>query len=300
MSQPPPACCRSRERCLTLPDLVTTLSSLFRKGFVTLFAILTLFPEALEAYVRTSILKLAQDKGKVRIELVDFRDFTRDRHRTVDDRPFGGGPGMVLKPEPIVECVEWLEHKYGRFKKILLCPSGAPFRQSVAEAYTAEARILILCGRYEGFDTRILSHLEFEEVSVGDFVLSGGELPALIIVEAVTRLVPGVLGDERSAEEDSFADGRGLDHPHYTRPRSFRGEAVPQVLLSGNHAEIERWRRTQARRRTRERRPELLREPETRADPAREAPLGDSRPALRQSPLLWPNPALPPPDQHTR
>ena len=223
-----------------------------------LFAILTLFPEAVEAYARSSILGLAQSKGRVRIQLIDFRDFTRDRHRTVDDRPFGGGPGMVLKPQPIVDCVEWLERAHGPFRKIVLCPAGRPFRQSVAEELVREERILLLCGRYEGFDARILTQLCFEELSVGDFVLSGGELPAMLVCEAVTRLVPGVLGDERSVKEDSFGGAGGLDHPHFTRPRVFRGEAVPHVLLSGDHAAIARWRETEARERTRSRRPDLL------------------------------------------
>jgi tRNA (guanine37-N1)-methyltransferase len=224
-----------------------------------LFAILTLFPEALEAYVGTSILRLAQDKDLVRIRLVDFRDFTRDRHRTVDDRPFGGGPGMVLKPEPIVECVEWLERRHGAFKKLVLCPTGKRFDQKAAEDLAREPRILLLCGRYEGFDARILTEVDFEEVSIGDFVLSGGELPALAITEAVTRLVPGVLGDERSALEDSFHGGGGFDHPHYTRPRVFRGRPVPEVLTSGDHGAIRRWRAEQATDRTSARRPELAR-----------------------------------------
>ncbi len=222
-----------------------------------LFAILTLFPEALLPYTRASILRQAQDKGLVEIRLVDFRDFTRDRHRAVDDRPFGGGPGMVLKPEPIVECVEWLERRHGEFKKIVLCPAGTPFRQRNAEALAREERILLLCGRYEGFDARILTSLDFEEVSVGDFVLAGGELPALAVTEAVVRLVPGVLGDERSAENDSFGASGDLDHPHYTRPRVFRGEPVPDVLLSGDHARIQRWRSEAARTRTLSRRPDL-------------------------------------------
>lgn len=225
---------------------------------MTFFAILTLFPEAVEAYARSSILGLAAEKGKVRIQLVDFRDFTRDRHRTVDDRPFGGGPGMVLKPEPIVECVEWLEREHGTFTKIALCPAGTPFRQAHAEALARHERILLLCGRYEGFDARILSQLDFHDVSVGDFVLAGGELPALAIVEAVARLLPGVLGDERSALEDSFGATGGLDHPHYTRPRVFRGEAVPEVLLSGDHAAIARWRAAEAAKKTRARRPDLF------------------------------------------
>lgn len=229
-----------------------------------LFAILTLFPEALEPYARSGMLRVAQDKGLVRLLLVDFRDFTRDRHRTVDDRPFGGGPGMVLKPEPIFECIEWLERRHGTFKKLVLCPSGITFKQSHAEALAREERILLLCGRYEGFDARILTQLHFEEVSLGDFVLCGGELPALAITEAVTRLVPGVLGDGRSAEEDSFKEDGGLDHPHYTRPRVFRGEAVPEILLSGDHGEIRRWREAQAHKKTRQRRPDLQRRIESK------------------------------------
>jgi tRNA (guanine37-N1)-methyltransferase len=224
---------------------------------VTLFAILTLFPEAVEAYARSSILGIAVQKGKVRIQLIDFRDFTRDKHRTVDDRPFGGGPGMVLKPEPIVECVEWLEREHGTFEKIALCPSGTVFRQAHAERLSTHERILLLCGRYEGFDARILSQLDFHEFSVGDFVLAGGELPALAITEAVARLIPGVLGDERSALEDSFGENGGLDHPHYTRPRVYRGESVPDVLLSGDHAAIARWRADESAKKTRARRPEL-------------------------------------------
>jgi tRNA (guanine37-N1)-methyltransferase len=229
-----------------------------------LFAILTLFPEALEAYVRESILAVARDKGLARILLVDFRDFARDRHRTVDDRPFGGGPGMVLRPEPIVECVEWLEKKHGRFRKVLLCPSGTTFRQPMAEALAREERVLLIAGRYEGFDARIRAELELEEISLGDFVLSGGELPALAVVEAAIRLIPGVLGDERSALEDSFRtteSGPGaLDHPQFTRPRVFRGRAVPDVLLSGDHEAIRRWRERAAADLTLARRPDLVAE----------------------------------------
>jgi tRNA (guanine37-N1)-methyltransferase len=236
---------------------------------VTLFAILTLFPEAVEAYTRASILGLAQAKGIVRIQLIDFRDFTRDRHRTVDDRPFGGGPGMVLKPGPIVECVEWLERRHGTFHKIVLCPTGEPFRQPRAEALACAERILLLCGRYEGFDARILSQLDFEELSVGDYVLAGGELAALSVTEAVARLIPGVLGDERSAQEDSFHADGGLDFPHFTRPRVYRGQEVPDVLLSGDHAAIARWREREAQRKTTLRRPELLRESAARRVPER-------------------------------
>jgi len=244
-----------------------------------LFAILTLFPEALEPYVRSSILGLAQEKGLVRILLVDFRDFTRDRHRTVDDRPFGGGPGMVLKPEPVVECVEWLERRYGRFRKLVMCPTGTPFRQSRAEALASEERVLVLAGRYEGFDARIRKQIELEEVSLGDFVLAGGEIPALAVVEAAVRLIPGVLGDERSAVEDSFRGDRGLDHPHFTRPRVYRGHAVPEVLLSGDHDAIRRWRERESVELTRARRPDLFQEAASGSRPkaAREQPIARER-----------------------
>lgn len=223
-----------------------------------LFVILTLFPEALEPYLGTSILGIAQDKGLARIRAVDFRDFTRDRHRSVDDRPYGGGPGMVLRPEPILDCVEWLEARHGTFRKILLTPDGTPFAQRTAERMVGEERVLLLCGRYEGFDERIRSALEWEDISLGDFVLAGGEIPALAVTEAIVRLVPGVLGDERSVESESFGAGGGLDHPHYTRPRTFRGLAVPDVLVHGDHAQIAAWRAREALRRTQERRPDLL------------------------------------------
>ena len=231
-----------------------------------LFAILTLFPEALEPYLRSSIVGIAQEKGAARIILVDFRDFARDRHRTVDERPYGGGPGMVLRPEPIVECVEWLEERHGTFRKLMLCPGGRPFLQADAQAFAAEERLLLLCGRYEGFDERIAQTLAFEPVSVGDYVLAGGELPAMSIVEASVRLLPGVLGHERSAIEESFQAEGVLDHPHYTRPRNFRGLEVPEVLMGGNHAAIESWRRKQARTRTRRDRPDLLGAQEPRRD----------------------------------
>lgn len=248
-----------------------------------LFAILTLFPEALEAYARAGVLGIARDKGLADLLLVDFRDFARDRHRTVDDRPFGGGPGMVLKPEPICECVEWLEERHGPFRKLALCPTGRLFRQETAEELSREERVLLLCGRYEGFDERLRAELSLEDVSIGDYVLSGGELPALAITEAVVRLIPGVLGDERSAEQDSFravpaegptAGGRLLDYPHYTRPRVFRGREVPPVLLSGDHGAIEAWRRSAAAKRTLQHRPDLLDRPQTNTET--ESPGSDS------------------------
>ena len=227
-----------------------------------LLAILTLFPEACAPYVRSSILGIAQEKGLAEIRLVDFRDFTRDRHRTVDDRPFGGGPGMVLKPEPILDCVEWLEREHGSFRKILLTPTGTPFHQETARRLVTEERILLLCGRYEGIDERVRLELEWEEISLGDFVLAGGELPALSVTEAIVRLVPGVLGDDRSAQQESFEGGveptLTLEHPQYTRPRVFRGRAVPDVLLNGDHAAIEAWRARESARRTRTMRPDLI------------------------------------------
>jgi tRNA (guanine37-N1)-methyltransferase len=225
---------------------------------LSLFAILTLFPETLEPYLSSGILRIAQEKGRLKVLLVDFRDFTRDRHRTVDDRPFGGGPGMVLKPEPIAECIEWLESRHGRFRRIALSPQGSPFRQESAEQLAGDERVLLLCGRYEGFDQRLLEHFAFEELSIGDFVLAGGELPALCVVEAVARLLPDVLGDERSVAEDSFGKSGLLDHPHYTRPRVFRGLETPPILLSGDHAKIDSWRHAQALQRTRARRADLL------------------------------------------
>lgn len=259
-----------------------------------LFAILTLFPEALEPYLRAGIVGIAQAKGLVHIRLVDFRDFARDRHRTVDDRPYGGGPGMVLRPEPIVECIEWLEDRHGPFRRILLCPGGRVFRQELADDLSREERVLLLCGRYEGIDARVAEILSFEPVSIGDYVLAGGELPSLVVAEAVVRLLPGALGDERSAVEESFRarDGRApLDHPHYTRPKVYRGLCVPDVLMSGDHAAIARWREEQARLRTKQWRPDLhdpppLHDPKAKDGPetgARSPESGPPRPETRSA-----------------
>jgi tRNA (guanine37-N1)-methyltransferase len=223
-----------------------------------LFTFLTLFPELVDAYAKASILGGAQAKGIIKVEPVDFRDFTRDRHRTVDDRPFGGGPGMVLKPEPILDAVEWLERRSGPFRKIMLTPTGRPFDQAMAKELSEETQIMLLAGRYEGFDERVREECAWDEISMGDFVLCGGELPGLSVIEAVSRLLPGVLGDDESAVQDSFQAGGGLDHPHYTRPRVFRGRAVPDVLLSGDHAAIAAWRKGRALERTLERRPDLV------------------------------------------
>lgn len=222
-----------------------------------LFSILTLFPGPVETYLDVGVLGLARARGIVRTNVIDLRDFSRNRHRTVDDRPFGGGPGMVLKPEPVVDAVEWIEAHHGPHRRIALTPDGTPFRQVHAERLCASNEaVLLLCGRYEGFDERALEHLSFERLSIGDYVLAGGELAALVVVEATTRLFEGALGHERSAAEDSFTNG-ALDHPHYTRPRTFRGLEVPEVLLGGDHGEIAEWRRAKSEERTRLRRPDL-------------------------------------------
>lgn len=224
--------------------------------------LLTLFPDAVEGYLRASILGRAQAAGKLRIHVLDFRCFTTDRHRSVDDRPFGGGPGMVLKPEPIFQAVEWVEREFGPCHRILLTPDGRPFVQAEAQRLSGEQRLLLLCGRYEGFDERVRAGLQWQELSLGDFVLSGGEIPALAVIEATARLIPGVLGDDASAQAESFtADPGLLDHPHYTRPVEFRGMTVPAVLRGGNHADVARWRRQQAEGRTQERRPDLTGNP---------------------------------------
>ncbi|MBL6720947.1 MAG: tRNA (guanosine(37)-N1)-methyltransferase TrmD [Planctomycetes bacterium] len=224
-----------------------------------LFTILTLFPEAVESYLAVGVLGIAVRKGTIRVQAIDLRDFTRDRHRTTDDRPYGGGPGMVLRPEPIAEAVEWVEREHGPHRRLVMDPAGRPFQQGDARALAAEQRTLLLAGRYEGIDARVLEQFEFEPVTLGDFVLAGGELPALCMLEAAARLIPGVLGDERSAVEDSFTEASTLDHPHYTRPRVFRGDGVPEVLMSGDHAAIECWREDQARARARRWRPDLAR-----------------------------------------
>ena len=206
--------------------------------------------------LQESILRRAQDKGLVTIGVHDLRTWTHDRHRVVDDVPYGGGAGMVLKPEPVFEAVEAL--RQGSYSTVVaLTPQGLPFGQRLASELARLPHLILLCGRYEGFDDRIPQGLQALEVSIGDVVLSGGEIPALVVLDATVRLIPGVLGDETSALADSFATGL-LEHPHYTRPPLFRGMGVPPVLLSGDHQAIARWRRKQALRRTRERRPDLL------------------------------------------
>lgn len=219
--------------------------------------ILTLFPEVIRAYIGTSILKRAQEKGKVFLKVHHLRSFTLDRYRTVDDYPFGGGPGMVLKPEPILRAVRFVQSYTGsRPLVIVTSPQGKLLTQEKARELSQKKHLLIVCGRYQGIDERVMALTNAEEISIGDYVLSGGELPALVIVEAVVRLLPGVLGDEESLELDSFSDGL-LGPPQFTRPRVFQGMAVPEVLLSGNHVLIERWRKERALQKTKESRPDL-------------------------------------------
>ena len=210
------------------------------------------------AALQDGVLGRGVASGLIDLQVHDLRAFTTDRHKVVDDTPFGGGPGMVLKPEPLFRAVEALRETRGVPDAVLLpSPQGRRFSQQVAEEYSRRAHLVLLCGRYEGIDERVSTALVTEEVSIGDYVLSGGELPALVIVDAVARLVPGVVGDAESVERDSFTRGL-LDYPHYTRPASLRGLDVPEVLLSGHHGRIDRWRRQQALRRTWERRPDLL------------------------------------------
>lgn len=214
--------------------------------------VLTLFPGLFDGFLRESIVRIAQEKAALSVELIDFRRYATDRHACVDDRPFGGGPGMLLKPEPIFAAVEDLEGRRGPMHRVLLTPTGRPLTQALVEELARLPELMLLCGRYEGFDERIRLGLSWQEISIGEYVLSGGEVPAMVIIDAIARLLPGVLGDEESAQRESFRNGL-LDFPQYTRPRDFRGLEVPAVLLSGNHADIEAWRRQKACERTEER-----------------------------------------------
>jgi len=224
--------------------------------------ILTLFPEMFQGPFSCSILKRAIDRELVSISLHNIRDYTHDKHHTVDDYVYGGGTGMILKPEPIFEAVESIKAGYAEWQSgglpvILLTPQGRCFSQEIADELSTYSRLMLICGRYEGVDERVREHLVTDEISIGDYVLSGGELAAMVVVDAVVRLLPGVLGSEASVTDDSHASGL-LEYPQYTRPAEYRGYPVPQVLLSGDHAQIARWRREQAIRRTLKRRPELL------------------------------------------
>lgn len=221
------------------------------------FDIFSLFPGMFMPYLQESILQRAQQNGLIQVDIHDIRAYTTDKHHVTDDTPYGGGGGMVMKPEPIFAAVEQVLGSAPACPVILLTPQGRPFTQQIAMDYSQLEHLAIVCGRYEGVDERVRQHLVTEEISIGDFVLTGGELPALMIIDAVSRLLPGVLGDPDGAMDDSFASGL-IEYPHYTRPADFRGWTVPDVLVSGNHAEINRWRRQQALERTFRRRPDLL------------------------------------------
>jgi tRNA (guanine37-N1)-methyltransferase len=220
------------------------------------FDVLTLFPEMFPSYLGQSVLKLAIERGLVEVVLHNIRDWAHDKHHTVDDRPFGGGPGMVLKVEPVVECVEatrGLVSDPGHL--VMLTPHGRRLDQAVVEELAAERRLILLCGRYEGFDERVRQILKPDEISIGDYILGGGEVAAMVIIDTVARLVPGVLGDDESNKQDSFSgEGRLLEFAQYTRPREYRGHSVPEVLISGNHAEIAQWREQQSEQRTKQQR----------------------------------------------
>jgi tRNA (guanine37-N1)-methyltransferase len=258
------------------------------------FDLITIFPGFFAGPLEHGIVRRAREAGLIEVRVQDLREFTKDRHRTVDDRPFGGGEGMVMKPEPLFEAVEALlgrgvgdaAEPESNAAIVLLSAAGKKFTQETARRYAGLQRIIFICGRYEGVDERVAEHLATEEISVGDFVLSGGELPAMLVIDAVTRLLPGALGNEASSQNESFSAGGGLptgaqhvaplrerdkqraaeddsnglllDYPHYTRPAEFRGWAVPEVLISGNHAELAKWRRKAAQEKTRRNRPDLL------------------------------------------
>lgn len=220
--------------------------------------VITIFPEMLTGFLGQSMMKRAAKAGHVVFNGINLRDFTEDRHRTTDERPFGGGPGMVMKPEPIFKAVESVRTEKSRV--ILMCPQGKPFNQRRAQELSKEEHLIFVCGHYEGIDERIRQTIVDEEISIGDYVLTNGVLPAAVVIDAVVRLIPGVLGGEGAAEQESFSEPL-LEYPQYTRPPEFRGMKVPEELLSGNHASIAKWRRNQSEKRTAERRPDLLKQP---------------------------------------
>ena len=222
------------------------------------FDIVTIFPRMVQAGLAEGVISRGIERGLLDVEIHDLRDYTADRHRTVDDVPYGGGPGMVMKPEPLARAVADITARRGEAEAVVvLSPQGRRFTQAEAVRMSRLRHIVLLCGRYEGMDERVRTGVATEELSIGDYVLSGGELAALVVLDAISRTIPGVVGDEQSVEEDSFSRGL-LDYPHYTRPADFEGQRVPDVLLSGNHAEVRRWRRKAALLRTLDRRPELL------------------------------------------
>jgi len=217
--------------------------------------VITIFPAMLDGFLGQSMMKRAVKLGAATFRAIDLRDFTTDKHRTTDDRPYGGGPGMVMKPEPLFRAVASVRRPDSRV--ILMSPSGRTFKQAMARELSAAAHLIFICGHYEGIDERVREALVDDEVSIGDYVLTNGVLPAAVIIDAVVRLIPGVLGGEGAAEQESFTTGL-LEYPQYTRPEEYEGRRVPEVLLSGDHAAIEQWRAGQARQRTAERRPDLL------------------------------------------
>jgi tRNA (guanine37-N1)-methyltransferase len=219
--------------------------------------VLSLFPEMFHGVLESSILKKARDKGVVDVAVTDFREYADNKHKTVDDYPYGGGAGMVLKPQPIFDAVADLNKEGSKARVVLLCPQGERYTQKKAEELSKEEHLIFVCGHYEGYDERIREHVVTDEISIGDFVLTGGELGALVIIDSVVRLLPDVLGNKASAVEDSFSTGL-LEHPHYTRPSDFRGMKVPDVLTSGDHKRIAEWREEESLRRTFLRRPDLL------------------------------------------
>ena len=223
------------------------------------FDILTLFPGLFESYLGQSILKLAIQRGLVDIQTHNFRDYAEGRHKQVDDKPFGGGPGMLMMCPPVFDCVAAVESKSETpAKLIMMSPQGRTLDQSLVEELAEEQRVIILCGRYEGFDDRIRQGLQPMEISAGDFICNGGEVPAMLLIDTVIRLIPGVLGDETSSKYDSFSNAGLLEHPQFTRPREYRGMTVPDILLSGNHEAIAKWQHEQSLKRTAERRSDLL------------------------------------------
>ncbi len=221
-----------------------------------IITVLTLFPDFFATPLQQTILKRAQEGGQVQYRVVDIRDYCLDKHKTADDTPFGGGPGMVLKPEPLSMAIEDIKQNSPEAECIYLTPKGESFSQQLAESLSEREHLILLCGRYEGIDERIRQHWVDREISIGDYVLSGGEGAALVVMDAIVRLLSGVLGNEKSLDNESFSRYL-LDHPHYTKPAHFKGHTVPEVLLSGNHARIEQWRLEQARKETRQRRPDL-------------------------------------------
>lgn len=221
------------------------------------FDIVTIFPGMFSSPLGETIIKRAQEKGLVDFHLHDIRSYAKDKHRSVDDAPYGGGAGMVMMPGPLVDAVEAVP-RLGKSLRILMTPQGEPFSQQIVKEFAGYDQLIITCGRYEGIDERARPIIAEREISIGDYVVSGGEIPAMVVIDAVTRLIPGVLGNEESPRHESFESGL-LEYPHYTRPEVFRDEGVPRVLLSGHHADIEKWRAEESKKRTHSRRPDLLR-----------------------------------------